>query len=521
MVKYSQLNMQTKPRQHGAVAIIVALCLTILVGMLGLVLDLGHLYIAKTELQNAADAAALSGAERLNGTAARICCAADSAQEMAIAAAAKNNYDFNSKQVTINASNISFSSSHIGPWVDVATAMASPSDKTFVKVDTGIDGTSLQSLNTWFIQVLPGVASGMKTFGMAVAGKYVYEVAPLGICALTKDPTDLTMADEDIGFKRGVTYLMADVNPLAPGTQYWINPVTVTDTAENNACPSGTNSEQASLPYMCTGKVNFMPKVGQFVYTNPGISTAQVRALNSRFNIYTQDSKCDPITAPPDKNIKPYVYNGSGGQPKDWMDTAPTQQSISFGYYGCIYSSDPLVPSTCTNKCVSKNGNIHECVQSDNGSVVGPGPNDVVAWRSKPFELNPVTDTSFQTKATDYGVLWSASRPVGKGVGDWPTLYKSQTAKSAYPEPSPYSGTDSNFLLGPTVNTGKDKRRMMNIVIVNCHAAGGNCRPVEVLGVGKFLLQTQASENGKKDIYLEYAGLLPTPLPPSDIRLYQ
>mgnify|MGYP006195323895 CR=1 FL=1 len=63
-IKDSHHSMQ---KQQGAVAIIVAICLTLLVGMLGLVLDLGHLYVAKTELQNAADSASLSGAKELNG----------------------------------------------------------------------------------------------------------------------------------------------------------------------------------------------------------------------------------------------------------------------------------------------------------------------------------------------------------------------------------------------------------------------------------------------------------------------
>lgn len=55
-----------KNRQGGAVAVMVGISIVVLVGFLGLVVDLGHLYVAKTELQNAADACALSAARELS-----------------------------------------------------------------------------------------------------------------------------------------------------------------------------------------------------------------------------------------------------------------------------------------------------------------------------------------------------------------------------------------------------------------------------------------------------------------------
>jgi len=57
--------------QQGQVAIIVAIVIGLLIVVVGLVVDLGYLYTRKTELQNAADAAALAGAKELNG--ATIC----------------------------------------------------------------------------------------------------------------------------------------------------------------------------------------------------------------------------------------------------------------------------------------------------------------------------------------------------------------------------------------------------------------------------------------------------------------
>lgn len=54
-----------KWNQQGSVAVITAAGLLMLLGMAGLALDLGHLYVVKSELQRAADAGARAGAAAL------------------------------------------------------------------------------------------------------------------------------------------------------------------------------------------------------------------------------------------------------------------------------------------------------------------------------------------------------------------------------------------------------------------------------------------------------------------------
>lgn len=51
--------------EKGAVAVLVAVLLLFLIGMVALVVDVGYLYATRSELQNAADAAALAGARQL------------------------------------------------------------------------------------------------------------------------------------------------------------------------------------------------------------------------------------------------------------------------------------------------------------------------------------------------------------------------------------------------------------------------------------------------------------------------
>jgi hypothetical protein len=432
--------------------------------MLGLVLDLGHLYVAKTELQNAADSASLSGAKELNGRVTGI----SSALTRAIEAAGKNNYDLNSNPVVINSSHIWVGSCPSdGCMVPIGSVSsdALAADKTFLKVDTG-----LRSLNTWFIQVLPGVANTTQTFGLAEAGKYAVDITPIAICEQPDPGTT-----HELGFERGVSYRVSEANPLGPGTMFWIDP-------ESNApgvCP--VTSTNATRPYICAGKTGFTPIVGDTVNTNTGISTPQLSALDSRFGDYTPQNQCDPATAPPDSNVKEYRYNNAGvGSPIDWMGTDPGQQSITF-----------VDRANVNNLC----------------SPSGP-------CRSKPYTLPRV--------ATDYGVLWAGYRRSGATVADWPALYSGNTATS-YPEPSPYAQTTGNYFTAPPVayQPGKPGRRVLNMVIIDCTAAGGVCRPAPVVSVGRFLMQRRADVAGDRDVFVEFGGLLPTPLPTSDIKLYR
>ena len=56
-------------RERGVVAPTTALALVVLVGFLGVVVDMGRLLVIKTELQNAADACSLAAAQELDGNA--------------------------------------------------------------------------------------------------------------------------------------------------------------------------------------------------------------------------------------------------------------------------------------------------------------------------------------------------------------------------------------------------------------------------------------------------------------------
>ncbi len=65
MKTYFQLHSRLK-EERGAVAIIIAISIVMLISFAALAVDLGHLYVVRNELQDAADAGALAGARFLH-----------------------------------------------------------------------------------------------------------------------------------------------------------------------------------------------------------------------------------------------------------------------------------------------------------------------------------------------------------------------------------------------------------------------------------------------------------------------
>jgi hypothetical protein len=510
MIRRQGFRAKFKSRQQGAVAMIVAISLVVLIGMLGLVLDLGHLYVTKTELQNAADAAALSGAKQLDKTASGICCGSNSAVYKANETAAMNYYDFasNSKKVIISNENIQFSSSPDGPWVDYVSAQTNPADKSFIKIDTGSDSQNTEIINTWFMHIFTGVSSSLRTRGIAVAGRYVVNLTPIAVCAIDPDTrggirtVNGTNELTEFGFRRGIAYNIPELNPLgAPRDPILINPVAIPGGAVS--CQGNQGSANFVGPFICSGTSAAIPaSFPGRVYVNTGYSAGPVeRAFNSRFEAPaagTGSSPCD-IEAVPDTNKKQYDHTVEAGLngPRDWMDPDPTQQTIS------------LVSGTRT--------------------VSADYPN-----------INP--SLGFGA----YGVLWTYSRAVravgsspnataglAYAPGDWTNLYPGGAAPSypttvsipPYPVgtlPAPYN----NYVTSPTLlPPGKRERRVLNVAIIDCngYTGGGVCdSTLPMIGIGKFFMPNQADLNGNpKKLAGEFAGLIDPSLIDTEVKLYK
>ena len=492
-----------KDRQRGAVMIMFALLIVLLFGVMALVIDLGRTYVVRTELQNAADAAALAGAKDLNQTAAGV----TTAVATAVAMAAQNTFKFTSV-VSISAANISVGGCPEDGCMVLASAIgnddALAAGKTFLKVDIPSG-----PLNTFFAQVL-GIAS-TQTFGRAVAGHFVTEITPIGVCAIDaatpggrRIATGLEDELTEYGFRRGVSYNLMQLGDVAgTSTPYLLNPVDAY--AAGGPCSNNNSSANVAAPFICNGTSTVVVKAPGFTYGSTGLEAGPVeRALNARFDDF-QGNTCNPSNAPPDVNVKEYTVPSGGGagpngNPRDWSqaggNTLPSQQSITI--------------DTNTHKPVAALG------------------------------------------VNDYGMLWSYSRAVKAsgaspnavavtganaffGLSDWSSLYAGNTADTSangYPSDpasppfptgtlaAPYNAANGNKYFAAPSHAAKRERRVIQIAIVDCaNSSGNNCNAtIKILGIGRFFMTRRANLPARLDA--EFDGLL-NPVPPTEIRLYK
>lgn len=137
------LPMGLPARQRGAVAVIVALSLVGMIGFVGLALDLGKLFVAKSELQNSADACALAAARELTGA---------NANQLMLAKAAGKAIGEQHKVLfqgeSIEVKSVQFSDTLTGSYQDAFTG-AGATDLRFARCEVERTGIA-----NWFIQVL-------------------------------------------------------------------------------------------------------------------------------------------------------------------------------------------------------------------------------------------------------------------------------------------------------------------------------------------------------------------------------
>jgi hypothetical protein len=255
----------------------VGLAIFVLVAVIGLVLDLGHLYIAKTELQNAADACALSAARELSdlsgdalgrSTNAGIVvgggCPAGLAPCPDIAF--RNRINLQGATVDVQPADIAFASSLAGPY---SRPDPLPADTRYVRCAP--QETNPTSFVMWFMGVM-GISSGSVS-AEAVARLSPSQAAcaiPLGLCT---EQTAKGSPSPNWGFVEGIWYDgRFGAGGGGTGSYNWID----------FTPPGGGASELAALlaeEGQC--EVPTATLVGQ-----TGVAQSLANAWNTRFGLY-------------------------------------------------------------------------------------------------------------------------------------------------------------------------------------------------------------------------------------------
>ncbi|MBG6223026.1 hypothetical protein IWX79_003987 [Janthinobacterium sp. CAN_S1] len=456
-------------RQRGAILIAFSILLIVVLGFIGLALDVGQVIGRKTELQNLADNAALAAAAELVGTPEGLLVAVERAKH---SAADRSVWRRRMEGAILSDASIRFASASDAPaseWY-AAGAVPDPATALFARVDTQANTPSLGQVATAFLGAWSPALRTLDTRARAVAGRSSLHLTPLAICALSGSAASartnaaLLPAVEllEYGFRRGVAYNLLKLNAHGAVPEHFVlNPLG----QPGLVGPSQQVSESSVLPFVCSGTVLYRRIGSAQVHVHRPFPSALWPAFNARFNQYA-GSGCHPVTAPPDMNIRAYPNTAANW----WMMNMPDAPSA-------LSSGNPLL------------------------SVADPESN------------------ATPPAVGSYGPLWSFGRaarysnpkPAGGylsfAISDWAKLYPAAptapVAKSLYPsDKAPYLTTA--YQTAPSGNTGVAQRRLLHIALLACPLPAGNDVLAQVRGIGRFFMTAPAS-NGM--LSAEFAGL--------------
>jgi len=286
-------------RQRGSVMILVAISGAALIGFLGIVVDLGHLFVTRTELQSATDACALAAAAELRPDLAPADAQAiDRAVNAGITAGNRNMVGFQRASANLTSADILFSdrlsdNSTTFPYGYVPSTAASPATARYAMCTRSQGG-----ITTWFMQVLEGF------LGLAPAPKSVGALAtatlspsqmncalPIGLCKPPAAPGTNPLQGLVVG-----QWMTSKLEASATGSFDWID-----------FTPNGGGANELGNIIKGAGQCS-LPSAGTEV-GEQGNMISLGAAWNTRFGLYKGANT--PANAPPD-------YTGYAYTPTSW-----------------------------------------------------------------------------------------------------------------------------------------------------------------------------------------------------------
>jgi Flp pilus assembly protein TadG len=256
-----------RPHRRGYILVFLMLSLVFLLGMVGLAIDIGRMYVAKGEAQSFVDSAALAAVTKLDGTSNGV----SQAQNAATNDPKKWGFGLNSFSTV----RTSFATSASGPWV---TTPSPASNYYFAAVSTSV------SLPMYFIRALAGPTAQIGA--TAIAGRQQVTTLvnggefPFSPYTRATSPSP-DSATDPYGFATGMQYTL---RWGAPGTR------TTCGTDANNTLPSNgkirgyccVSGSAANLRQAIVGGLTDPETVGQAVNMDNGAKDTEMSAIASR-----------------------------------------------------------------------------------------------------------------------------------------------------------------------------------------------------------------------------------------------
>lgn len=326
---------QTRRGERGSVMVLSVVGMLSFFLAAGLAVDISHLYTAKAELQNAADAAALAAASQLNSKAGGV--------KLAVAEATKamNKYDF-STSVAPTAAEVTFANNLNGSYVAQSSAETGAASVRFVKVT-----------------ISP------KPVKVSFAALVIPSTQNIGATAVAGMSVGLTMNK----FNEALTFVEPDAAPLTKGQTYTLN----SNAWNVNTAPSYRVLDGPGGDGILYGDLhNYGYPVS--TYTAQKLSAADACrktriGVNARFDDYSPHPGGGRSNAPPDtvtqENLTYDQYrdrqaNGpvnvlpsAGGVPNRRIITLPVTKSSSYNTTTASLASNKIAAFFIKRKVAS------------------------------------------------------------------------------------------------------------------------------------------------------------------------
>lgn len=281
--------------QRGVVAIITALSLVALVGFAGLALDLSHLYVNKTELQNAADACALAASRELTCDPSAGTCTAsylDNAVAAGTAVAVRNSHDFQDTAISIAPGDVRFYTA-LAPNTAYQPSGSADVNSRFVMCIA-----RAEDIPPWFMQVLGQGPKDVSAYAVATLRNAQTSCAiPIGLCKPPAAPVSSPLDGLQVG-----QWVTSKLTESATGSFDWIDFSPNDGGGASELAELLKGSGQCALPPAGTGT-----PVGQ-----QGNIASLGKAWNTRFGLYKGSDSAS--SAPPDRTGVSYT-------PTSWPST--------------------------------------------------------------------------------------------------------------------------------------------------------------------------------------------------------
>ncbi len=311
-----QKTNRTQPAR-GFVLITAAVSLAALLALTGLAVDVGHLYVVRAELQVFADEAAMSAAFELDGTAAGLNRARDTAASGPLAGGARNRWNFST--ATVAGAAVQFATTSVGPFV---TSPGSAAGMRYVRV------RAASSVPLYFLPVVPGIGSAQAVSAVAVAGQV--PAGSLGNGLAPFAPSAHNPLDPAFGFTVGQSYTLR----WAPGGQR---------NKEGGSCPGDAGFDPGSASergYMDVGQGSGASALRAAVVDNSYFLPAPLQ-IGDAVNMYSgQESVPDAVELRfrQDTDLSAATYGAYTGNGRRILVTAITDSAdpphvVGFGSF--------------------------------------------------------------------------------------------------------------------------------------------------------------------------------------------